>query len=444
MGARLGVHSFAGQNYPRGNGDPSFYPTSSTLSPEEWEAIVNYFYKAAPDSLVEDRQPIHVGIDLFNVSFPEAGKDQPPPTTTYIEIDPGNHGIYAAQGVEQKLYSYNSKLHPVSAISTKQVVTDIAFKNLTDPGRRTAVMLNMGELRPTDVTHGSLQQIGIDQNLHITAGETLFDSLERPVNIQAADVDHDGKLDYVVCGYGNYSGSLFLLKNKAGHFEKVVLRGKPGSIQSIVTDTNQDGRPDIIALLAQGDEGVFLYEQQADGSFSERNLLRFSPSYGSISIELSDFNRDGFADILYTSGDNADYSKVLKPYHGLYVFLNDGHWNFSQKYFYHINGCFDAVARDFDLDGDVDIAAISFFADYQTRPEEGFVFLRNDGGWKFSASTVPEFGIGRWISMSAEDLDGDGDQDIVLGNLSIGPSNFKPKADWRNGPAFLVLKNKIK
>src|SRR5262249_39637811 len=146
--------------------------------------------------------------------------------------------------------------------------------------------------------------------------------------------------DYVICGYGNYSGSLFLLNNKGDHFEKIILRGKPGSIRSIVTDVNNDDRPDILALLAQGDEGVYLYEQGADGSFAERNLLQFSPSYGSISIELADFNNDGHADILYTSGDNADYSKILKPYHGLYVFLNDGHWNFSQRYFFHINGCF--------------------------------------------------------------------------------------------------------
>jgi tetratricopeptide (TPR) repeat protein len=48
-----------------------------------------------------------------------------------------------------------------------------------------------------------------------------------------------------------------------------------------------------------------------------------------------DFNNDGYKDILYTCGDNADYSSnVLKSYHGVYIFLNDGHNNFSQKYFF--------------------------------------------------------------------------------------------------------------
>ncbi len=54
--------------------------------------------------------------------------------------------------------------------------------------------------------------------------------------------------------------------------------------------------------------------------------------------------------------------------------------SFNQKYFFPINGCYKAMARDFDGDGDLDIATISFFADYEHQPEEGFVYLENKGG----------------------------------------------------------------
>ena len=46
--------------------------------------------------------------------------------------------------------------------------------------------------------------------------------------------------------------------------------------------------------------------------------------YGSSYLELADMNNDGHLDILYTNGDNADYSYVLKKYHGLRIFINDG------------------------------------------------------------------------------------------------------------------------
>ena len=79
-----------------------------------------------------------------------------------------------------------------------------------------------------------------------------------------------------------------------------------------------------------------------------------------------------------------------------------------QHYFFPINGCFRAVARDFDLDGDQDIAAISFFPDYKHRPEESFVYLQNSGNNQFEAFSVPQYSIGRWMTLDVGDLDGDG------------------------------------
>ena len=154
------------------------------------------------------------------------------------------------------------------------------------------------------------------------------------MHISQADIDGDKKEDIVVCGFGNFTGELFWLRNLGdGGYEKRSLRNFPGAIQTIVTDMNGDSRPDILALMAQGDEGVFAYLQQADGTFTEKRILRFSLVAGSISIDLVDFNKDGFPDLLYTSGDNADYSKIIKPYHGVYIFLNDGKWNFTAALF---------------------------------------------------------------------------------------------------------------
>ena len=114
-------------------------------------------------------------------------------------------------------------------------------------------------------------------------------------------------------------------------------------------------------------------------------MLSFSPLNGSQYIELADFNKDGFDDLIYVCGDNADRTPFLKPYHGVYIFQNDGDFNFKQSWFYQLNGAYKAIPRDYDLDGDLDIAAIAFFPDYLHYPEESFVYLENNGNLNFTS-----------------------------------------------------------
>jgi len=218
----------------------------------------------------------------------------------------------------------------------------------------------------------------------------------------------------------------------------------PGAIKAYIRDVNKDGLPDLWVLFSQGEEGIFLFTNKGNGEFEHKQVLRFQSVFGSSYFELADFNNDGFADILYTCGDNADYSVVLKPYHGLYIFLNDGNNRFSQKYFFPMHGCFKAIARDYDNDGDLDIAAISFFADYINHPEESFIYLENKGGFDFRPFTIPNTTSGRWLTMDAGDLEGDGKTDLIIGNFSVAPLAFKTAIDWKKGPALIVLKNIIK
>ena len=128
------------------------------------------------------------------------------------------------------------------------------------------------------------------------------------------------------------------------------------------------------------------------------------------------------------------------------IFLNDGQQHFKEAKFIPLHGAYKAVARDFDQDGDLDIAAVSFFPSYEHTPSEGFVYLENSGDLNFVARTFSKADEGRWITLDAADLDQDGDQDIVLASfvaLEVA-DNKQLNEQWiANGPSAIILENTV-
>jgi hypothetical protein len=447
MGPRLGIFAYGFQLYPSSIRDTNigrgYYPSQPLLSGNDWQHILDYYTATSPDSLPgqERQRPIAMqGLSVFDVREPAIRYETP--TATFVGIDTiaGEKGVMCYDYIRRKLYRFSPELQLVDSVAASGGIVDM---------RRDGagwVSCDIGELNPNNGKSGKLERIMPGGGGRWKADSpAMFAPLARPVQIAAADLNGDGRTDWVVCEFGNLIGTLSWLESKPdGSFARHVIRAVPGAIRAYVDDYNHDGLPDLWVLFAQGDEGIFLFTNQGNGRFTGQPVLRFPPSYGSSYFELADFNKDGHPDILYTCGDNADFSRVLKPYHGVYIYLNDGHNHFSQQYFFPMNGCYKAVARDFDGDGDLDIAAISFFPDLKRQPEEGFVYLENKGGFDFQPYSLPETERGKWLTMDVGDLDGDGKPDIVLGNFSLRSPVTKGGVDFRRGPPILVLKNRSK
>ena len=442
MGPRLGIFFYNSQRYPSAKNDinlgGNFYPSQPMLSLGEWQNIIDYYTTTSPDTLpAQHRQhPIQQDQSLFSVQVPVVSYSNS--TTSFIKINSNDslHPLIISDAITKKTLVFNKNLNVIDSVTSASIVNMEFYKT-------SILACDIGVLNPNNGKFGKAQYINISPGGKLKSDSVpLFEGLQRPVQVSAVDLNNDGKTDYLICEFGFLTGSLSWMENVGNNkFTRHILRGVPGAIKAYVQDYNHDGLPDLWVLFAQGEEGIFLFTNKGNGQFTQEEVLRFPPVYGSSYFELADFNNDGYPDIVYTSGDNADYSPILKPYHGVYIFLNNKSNHFNQKFFFPINGCYKAIARDFDGDGDLDIATISFFADYEKQPEEGFVYLKNMGNFNFLPYTLPEAKLGRWLTMDAGDIDGDGRIDIVLGNFSIGPAMKKSSVNWKTAPPFILLKN---
>ncbi|MCE7067451.1 VCBS repeat-containing protein [Dyadobacter sp. CY326] len=452
MGHRMGV--YAGGFRPDSLFDPgisgdivrnaNIFPEAPVLAKADWDKIQRYYLSLAPDTIAPPLRKSRIHIGLKHFKYRETAFSHRPALTTMVKILPDNRGI---------AFSDSKPRQHILTLLTPDLKENYSIPLESTPVQfyekaNEAYLITAGKgIFPTDAPHGAMQRLiknGPENKFKL--GDIAISNLRRPVSMAYGDLNKDGFDDVVACEFGNETGQLAWFQNNGrGGYDKRILRDKPGAITAIIKDANSDGLPDIYVLMAQGDEGVFLYENKGSGNFEEKRLLTFLPLNGSQYIELADFNKDGFDDIVYVCGDNADKTPVLKNYHGVYIFQNDGKANFKQTYFYQLNGAYKAMMRDYDLDGDLDIAAISFFPDYVRYPEESFVYLNNKGNLKFDDYSFPQATNGRWVAIDAGDMDADGDVDLVLGSfvyfLPQGDTTGLGKKWLLESPSVIVLEN---
>lgn len=450
MGAFMGMHHVEVETlidngiHPAENQiikSAGIYAKRSAMTKKEWKTLVAYYMSNAPEKLEKpvNIESIELSTELFREE--EFGYKQDNPATTLIRIDEGGRRLFVGDRAVGNLsiLELDLRLSQKIKLGSAPVHLQIMEGDLW--------VTKIGTVIPRDLPAGELVVLNGD-NLRNIVGKKKLERLRRPTHASYADINNDGLTDILMSEYGNQVGAFnYYQAKKDGGYKKVELMKEPGSMTSHIRDFNNDGWLDVAVILGQNKEGVHIHYNNGDGSFTWSYALPLPPHYGSSNFAFYDFNGDGYIDILATNGDNGDYPAILKPHHGVRIYLNDGKNAFKESYFFHMNGAFKALAEDFDLDGDLDIAAISMFPDLNDRPEEGFVYLENDGKLNFKASSISRVKEGRWLCMDTGDLDGDGDQDIVIGSFIRGPSEVPPSflKAWENGALpGLVLWNKTK
>jgi len=443
MGHQLGIYAKAGEREAllatQSGGDSiaarRVFPEKPLLSAAEWQKIRAFYTQLAPEALsAPEMPPVQMGLQHFNTQKPSLRLS--PPSTTMVKIRPQG-GLWLGDANSKRLYWADAALQVEKAANLAEGIVHIV------PDEKGMYVTIMGQFSPTDAANGMVIYMpnGSPQ------AQIMLEGLQRPVHSAWGDFNHDGRVDAAVCEFAKWTGGLTYWQQQLdGTFQRTQLRMRPGATRSYIRDWNQDGHPDIITLFAQGDEGIFVYINDGKGHFEEQTLLRFPPTYGSSAFRMVDWNGDGREDIVHVCGDNADYRPVLKPYHGIRIFVQDEKGAFKEDFFYPMYGAYDAIPADYDEDGDLDLAAISFFPDFPSKPQQAFLLLDNEGNGQFRASTFPEVEAGRWIVLDAGDLDLDGDLDLVLGSLTfeVVPDGGQVAKWVQGGLPFLVLENTLK
>jgi hypothetical protein len=404
-----------------------------TLSPDfDIDAVERYYKSRAPVALPtpEPWPAVGEGSPRF---LRHAMKLPPGPAPAianvrFLDLDGKGELTIVAEDMVRGVVLTGSPLAPERGFTVVEHVAapcHAAVVDLDHDGRLDLLIADLGDVPPEDHLKASvvwLQRLaGGGYRKHVLAS-----GLPRVADVEAIDINGDGKLDLIVAAFGwRRVGSLLLLENRTRDwsnpvFVPRVLDTRTGAIDVPVVDLDHDGRPDVVTVFSQHYETVAAFLNKGGGGFRTETIYAAPhPAWGSSWVDVADLDGDGDLDVILSHGDMLD-DFMLKPYHGIQWLENRGGFPFVEHTLAALNGVHGAKAVDLDRDGDLDIVAVAYvppprLAATAPPPLPSLVWLEQVARGRFERHTL-EVGR-RHVSFDFADYDHDGDVDLVVGNF---------------------------
>lgn len=402
--------------------------------PADMEHVLRFYTAHAPDALpLPETWP---AVDVTpKVVFerrafaPERASETPSVSSVrFADVDRDGKLEVVATEMNHGYVMVGRPAEPTAALL--EIVADIphpshtALFDLDKDGRDDLLVANLGSFLPGDHQQGGVAWLRRMEDGRYGVFELT--GFPRVADVEAGDFNGDGKPDLLVGAFGwRSTGFIGLLTNHTidssrPSFETVRLDERTGAIRTVPTDLNKDGRLDFVALISQQHETVVAYLNNGTGGFTQETIYTAPhPNWGSSGLQLVDFDGDGDLDVLVTNGDSFD-DFLLKPYHGIQWLENEGRYPYTAHPLASLAGAHRALAVDLDGDGDLDVVAAAMIALLREGVERtlpSVVWLERVGPTEFKRHTL-EVGAPVHASLDAADYDGDGDVDLVIGNLT--------------------------
>lgn len=442
----------------------AYVPPQPVVSKAELAAIHAHFLDNAPTQAQLRHPPRDLPtIELFDAVTPKLGL-KPHDMAIALHVDDARGHLYVGTGRHRKLHIF--KAATGERLDEVQLPTEPIDIDPFEGGYRLTLMGSfdfdeaLGELRHITGFGPSRRDV------------TLLRGAHRITQSASADLDGDGHEDIALVGFGDgYGpgglGTLSVLWSTA-RFDALVqgpqkpfgqgplpgalvseqLLNRAGPLNCVIADFDKDGRQDILLAASQAYQELLLYQNLGNRRFKTHKVMETYPSFGLNHVAAADFDKDGHLDLFISNGNNMELpNPPLRPYHGVRVLRGKGDLSFEEVAFLPVYGAMESVAADFDNDGDLDIATVAFFPDWEQDHPTTFVYFQNDGDWTFTPHRMPEKPWGRWMRLAQGDVNGDGAPDIVLGSGSI--EGGIPKAlreTWNKTfetvPAIAILRHR--
>ena len=258
-------------------------------------------------------------------------------------------------------------------------------------------------------------------------GTKRLATLLQPVHVEPCDLDDNGLVDLVVADIGEFNaedsqlGRIVWLKRREDSeaFEKIVLREGLSRVADVQPgDFDSDGDTDLlIGIFGWRKTGeILLMENQGP---SEKGVPQFSERtidqrHGAVNLPTYDLDGDG----------DLDFVALLSQEHEVVeAFINDGKASFHRELIWAAPdpayGSSGLELVDLDGDGDQDVLMTNGDSfDRGAKPYHGVQWLENTGAYPFSHHPICDMpGV---LNATAADYDGDGDQDVVAVALLAG------------------------
>jgi multisubunit Na+/H+ antiporter MnhB subunit len=311
----------------------------------------------------------------------------------------------------------------------------------TSPSQTCAVTNGVGTLAGANVTDVGVTCVDIQAQL---AGVFLdpITAIDSAFSVTLADVDSDGDLDLIAGNSFGEANRVYVNDGASGFTDSGQALGTNDTASVTVGDVDGDGDLDLVAgnfsgqanrvyvndgagnftdsgqaLGLNNTQSVTLGDVDDDGDLpsGEANRVYINDGAGSFRdsgqalgdnnsrVTLGDVDGDGDLDLVAGNADQANR-----------VFVNDGVGGFTDSgQALGLNGTQSVTLGDVDGDGDLDLVA----GNGSSSGEANRVYV-NDGAGNFTDSGQA-LGAYNTTSVTLDDVDGDGDLDLVAGNGDV-------------------------